>query len=161
VSRPKSLFALSLLAAAMSLPAMSFAEDEPFAFGPVPGWQIMVGPTLGGAVGDGSGFHLGAEASLNRLMRGYWVGGYADGAYEFGRGEALLTVGPQLGYTVFGLDAGLAIRSGGWTNPGVAARLLFTTGLFGLYGRYIGIDGDNTFQIGVLLKLPVWASAGD
>lgn len=134
--------------------------DEPFEMGTRAGWQLMGGLTTGGSFGDlgGSGY-LGGELSLNRLSRGGWVGLYGDGLYEFGHAAGYATAGLQLGYTVLGVDGGLALRTGD-ADPalGYAARGLIALGIFDLYGRVLLFDDQIQTQIGVLLKLPLWAS---
>lgn len=136
--------------------------DPPYAFGTVPGWTLMVGPTGGASFGSGgAGGFLGAELSVNRLSQATWSGLYLDGVYDFGRGDVVLTVGPQLGFTVVGLDGGFALRArDGEVEPGVAGRLVLSLVAVSLYGRYhyFADTGDHIGQVGLMFKLPAWAS---
>lgn len=137
--------------------------DQPFDFGPQPGWIMMLGPTFGGSFGSGGGGgYLGAELSLTRLSMGNWVGLYVDGVYDFGRGgEPMFTAGPQLGSTLVGIDGGGALRLVD-SEPefGATGRLLLSLIVADLYGRYAYFvdSGDHQFQVGLMIKLPVWAS---
>lgn len=145
--------------------------DPPFAFGPVPGHSIFAGIHGGLSLGGTEhpiidpGGYLGAEISVNRLLEGTWIGGFADANYDFARQELLLAIGPQLGHLALGLDAGPALRlRDDAFDLGAHARVLVTTALIALYARYAYFsDGDpHLFQIGLMFKLPLWASdAGD
>lgn len=136
-------------------------QDAPFEFGPKPGWQVLFGPTGGGSFGSpGGGGFAGAELSVSRLNAGTWFGAYVDGIYDFGQSAALVTAGPQLGYTLLGLDGGVAARFGdGGPEWGPQARLMISAGFFSLYGRYAYLlDTDEHLgQAGVMFKLPLWA----
>lgn len=144
------------------------ADPPPFAFGPVPGHSLLAGLhgglSLAGTdhpVTDPGGY-LGAEISVNRLLEGTWIGGFADASYDFARQELLLALGPQIGHLALGLDAGPALRlRDDAYDLGAHARVLVTTALIALYGRYAYFaDGDpHLFQIGLMFKLPLWASA--
>lgn len=138
-------------------------EEQPFAFGPVAAWQVMAGPTLGAQFGESRGLFLGAEVSLNRLQAGLWRGLYIDGSYGVSPSEGLFTVGPQLGYMLFGFDAGGALRvHQEGISPGARARFHVTVGLLGLYGAYLyfpGSSANHSAQVGVNLKLPVWTAS--
>ena len=148
------------LALAGSLCARPALADAPAHIGTQAGWQLMSGLTTGGSFGDlgGSGY-LGGEVSLNRLSHRTWMGLYADGLYEFGHGAGYFTAGPQLGYAILGLDGGVALRTGD-DDPavGFAARALLALAVFDLYGRALVFDDDVQIQIGVMIKLPLWAS---
>lgn len=134
----------------------------PFSFGPVPGYSLLGGLQGGGSFGSGdAGGYLGLDLSYNRLKAGTWVGASADASWDFGRDELLACLGPQLGLMAVGLDAGGALRlRDGETTLGVEGRLAFTVGVFAVTGRYAHFfDGDpHLFQVGILLKLPLWAS---
>ncbi|QDG49376.1 hypothetical protein FIV42_01080 [Persicimonas caeni] len=136
-------------------------QDAPFDFGPKPGWQVLFGPTGGGSFGSpGGGGFAGAELSVSRLDAGWWQGAYVDGVYDFGQSAALVTAGPQLGYTLLGVDGGVAARFGDdGPDWGPQARLMFSAGFFSLYGRYAYLlDSDeHVGQAGVMFKLPLWA----
>lgn len=55
---------------------------------------------------------VGAEVSLVAFNDGPWSGGYLDARYDFGAEEGRISVGPELGYAMFGLDAGVYRRIG-------------------------------------------------
>lgn len=151
---------LASLLAGLLISSPALADDAPYHVGTDAGWQLMGGLTTGGSFGDlgGSGY-LGAELSLNRLSKGVWFGLYGDGFYEFGHEAFYTTGGLQLGYTVLGLDGGVAYRTGG-ADPalGFTGRLLLALGLFDLYGRALFFDEDIQWQVGLMLKFPFWAS---
>lgn len=140
--------------------ARSALADDAAHIGTEAGWQLMGGLSTGGSFGDlgGSGY-LGGELSLNRLSHRWWTGLYGDGIYEFGHGAGYFTVGPQLGYAILGVDGGVALRTGD-DDPavGFAARGLLALAIVDLYGRALVFDDVVQVQIGVLIKLPVWAS---
>lgn len=160
-----ALAALALLLW-MAQPAAAQEEGEPFAFGDVPEAFVMGGLTGGGSFGSpGGGGFLGGEASLAWLYHGVWGGFYMDGFYDFGHGDTTLSIGPELGYAVLGLDGGLGLRLGQADDPelGGQMRLLVSLGNFSLFGRY-GFwpgskDAQHVGQVGVLLKFPFWSSA--
>lgn len=137
-----------------------FAEEEPFSFGPVPAWHLMVGPTFGWSAlsEQGSGGYIGGEVSLSKLSSGYWRGGYVDGLYDFGPGHGFFSLGPQFGWRFFGADAGVALRSTDWTAPGFQVRVLLSAGFVSLYGRGIYFSDDPMGQVGLMFKIPAWAS---
>lgn len=151
---------LASLLAGLLVSAPALADEAPYTVGTDAGWQLMTGVTTGGSFGDlgGSGY-LGAELSLNRLSRGGWFGLYADGFYEFAHQAAYATGGLQLGYTVLGVDGGVAVRTGE-ADPalGFAARALLAFAVFDLYGRALIFEDDMQWQVGLMLKLPLWAS---
>ncbi|MCA9538992.1 MAG: hypothetical protein KC620_08885 [Myxococcales bacterium] len=153
-----ALIAIGLL---IALPALA-EEPPPFSFGTRPGYSLLGGVTGGGSVGsDGGGGYAGLELSFNRLEQGIWVGGFADATWDFARDALLVCVGPQFGYMVLGLDGGGAARlRDGAFDYGAQGRLLIATGPFALYGRYAWFPEGETHmvQIGLTIKLPLWAS---
>lgn len=162
----KALGGALVMAAALAVGAPALADpapDQPFDFGPQPGWIMMLGPTFGGSFGSaGGGGYLGAEWSVTRLSTGNWVGLYVDGVYDFGRGgEPMFTAGPQLGSTVLGIDGGGALRLVDLEPEfGATGRVLLSLAVVSLYGRYAYFvdSGDHQGQVGLMIKLPVWAS---
>lgn len=133
--------------------------DDPIEIGTEGGWQLLPGLTTGGGWRDdgGSGF-VGLELSLNRLSHGFWAGLYADGFYEFGYDEGFATVGPQLGYMLLGVDGGVAFRTDDTSDIGYAARAMLALAFVDIYGRALIFEDDVQWQIGLLLKMPLWAS---
>lgn len=153
--QPACALALLLLA------GPGFARDAPYSFGSEAGWSVMAGATGGGSFGTGGGGFAGGELSLARLSGGWWTGVFADAVYDFGPDETLFTAGPELGFTALGIDGGPALRlRDGETDLGASGRLLLSFALLSLYGRYGYFPDSETHlgQVGVLLKLPVWAS---
>lgn len=159
-----ALLCAALLGVALTTPREAAAEPTPhpmsFAFGTSPNWYGMTGLTGGYSFGEyGPGGFVGAEVSVVRLHKGVWAGLYADGFWDFSQRSATITVGPELGYLMFGLDGGLGVRFGDGVELGGQARLLLSLGLFSLYGRW-GIWPtpdriEHVGQVGVLLKFPV------
>ena len=156
-SAPPWLVGLLLVGSLCASPAFA---DEAAHIGTQAGWQLMGGLSTGGSFGDfgGSGY-LGGELSLNRLSQRWWMGLYGDGVYEFGHGAGYFTAGPQLGYAILGFDGGVALRTGDVDSAvGFAARGLIALAVFDIYGRVLVFDDEEQVQIGVLIKLPFWAS---
>ncbi len=149
-------------------PAVAWAQDDPadFAFGNEVQSFVLTGLTTGGSFGShGGGYYLGGEVSAAWLFEGVWGGVYADAAYDFGQGATTVSLGPEVGWMVLGLDGGLAARFGRQDDPelGFHVRGVVALGLFSLYGRYGGWPGaggalEHVGQVGITLKLPVWTS---
>ncbi len=151
---------LAALLAGLLTGSPALADEAPYTIGTDAGWQVLGGLTTGGSFGDlgGSGY-LGAELSLNRLSKGTWVGLYGDGFYEFGHEAFYTTAGLQLGYMILGVDGGVAFRTGdGDPALGFAARGLIALAFFDIYGRALIFGDDIQGQVGLMLKLPFWAS---
>lgn len=162
-SRALAMAAVLALGAGAAGAEPDEASEQPFDFGPQPGWTMMLGPTFGGSFGSGGGGgYLGAEWSVSRLSQASWIGLYVDGLYDFGRGgEPLFTAGPQLGMAIVGFDGGGALRLvDGEPEFGATGRLLLSLAVVSLYGRYgyFFDTGDHLGQVGLMFKLPVWAS---
>ncbi len=152
--------------AAESEPSATGVSSEPaFTIGPQPVWYLMGGVTGGGSVlaDDRSGF-VGGELSLVRVRDLRWAGIYADAYYDFGIEGTYVTAGPELGISALGLDVGGALRfANGETEVGAAGRLVFSLGVFTLYGRYIYMSSDldeHVVQLGAMLKLPLLSPFG-
>ena len=122
------------------------------------GWWVPIGINLGGALHKeaDSGFLFGGEASVVRMGEDFWGGFYVDILRDFGVEATRMGVGAELGYRTFGLDGGVlrdvTNARNGWTVRG----LLMGPG-FGVYARWLSIsdDGEQSGEIGVLLKLPI------
>lgn len=152
---------LALIATSLVPTPAQAQEGEIFEFGPRPTWSVLAGPTGGGSFGSpGGGGFLGAELSIARLERKFWFGAYADGSYDFGHQTGTFTAGPQFGLGFFGLDGGVALRTEAFDEPGATARFLVTSGFFALYGRWLFFPAadEHVGQVGVVLKLPIWAN---
>jgi len=149
--------------AATTSPAV--ADDPPFTIGSRPAWFLLGGVTGGGTVAfhDRGGF-VGGELSVARLREGTYMGGYADGYYDFGVGGAYVTGGLELGHSLIGVDGGAALRlRDGTTDLGATGRIVIGAGVFSLYVRYAYFDADrdpHVIQVGALLKLPLVSPFG-
>jgi hypothetical protein len=136
---------------------------------------VSPGITLGGAGwGKGTGgFVLGGEVSFFRLSNSEehcgapkipdpdykWIGGYVDAVYDFGLHATRVTLGPELGSNIVGIDAGIVVGSqNGRTITGVAIRPALTFGYFDMYVRYERLFddpmGNNLIEVGFLIKWP-------
>ncbi len=153
---------------ALTFAAPAYAQDTAYSFGNDAEAFVLGGLTGGGSFGSpGGGGFVGGEMSLVWLKEGLWGGLYADGLYDFGHSAATVSVGPEIGYALFGLDGGVAFRfgrDGEEDSPeiGYHARALLGMGGFALFGRY-GIwpnsqTAEHVVQIGLLLKMPFWNS---
>jgi hypothetical protein len=136
------------------------ADDPPFEIGSYPRWFLLGGVTSGGTVAfDDRGGYVGGELSVVRLNHGDYVGGYADGYYDFGIDGTYVTGGLELGHRFLGLDGGPAVRfARGTTDAGAAVRLNLSAGVFGIYVRYAYFDAmtdKNVLQVGAMLKFPL------
>jgi hypothetical protein len=104
---------------------------------------------------------LGGEVSLVMLREDLlWAGSYLDAAYSTESDETRLSLGPELGFGFFGLDAGYLLKLGGahGAQHGISLRPLLTIGVATMYFRSAWLFGSNSDwsgEIGVLLKLPI------
>lgn len=137
------------------------AEQAPW----LTGWYAPSGVSVGASLHPErpNGVVLGFEQSLvyQRGPRaGLWGGIYADIQRDFGARWTRLSVGPELGYGVVGLDFGAAaIWRDGRVDTALQGRLLATIGVAAVYGRLGVIPGgaDERYgEIGLLLKWPWW-----
>lgn len=146
-SRPSSL----------SLPSKPTDSNEPL-FGTFEGTYALGGISTGVTFAP-AGFVLGAELSLVRQTQEFaWFGAYVDGVYDFGRDQIRFSMGPELGWSAFGLDAGylLALDDVG-AHSGITARPLLSIGYVSAFGRvsHLFDVGQTWLEAGLLLKYPV------
>ncbi len=126
----------------------------------------LVGANAGATFHPGGpGFLLGGEASLalaeakRRTLKAWWYGAYADAVYDFSAKRTRMSIGPEIGYGVFGLDAGALVEAGGGKALfGLVVRPVLTLGAVALYGR-VGVLPAASYgplfgEAGVLLKFP-------
>lgn len=164
--RTERIAALLVIACALGWGAAAQAQEaRGFTLGHESAWFLMGGAMGGGSFGSpGGGGFAGGELSLAWTRSGVWAGLYGDASYDFGHGATTLTLGPELGWLLLGLDGGLGVRLGrsDQAELGAQVRGLLTLGnvaLFGRYGHWPGSARDkHVGQVGVLLKLPLWAS---
>lgn len=103
-------------------------------------------------------FFFGAEASVFHLNRDFrWLGGYADIVAEPSSEAVRVSVGPEIGMAVLGMDAGYVREIGGAGRHGFAVRpmltLAFTTLAFRV-GHFPGDDGGTYGELTLLVKIP-------
>ncbi|MFB6374640.1 MAG: hypothetical protein ABEN55_16300 [Bradymonadaceae bacterium] len=160
------LLAATVLAAPASVAAngSSDGDTDAIAVGPQPAWFLMGGPTSGISwQSTGIGGFVGAELSVVRLHRSYWIGAYTDGLYDFGSRAPIVSLGPTIGYGLVGLDGGVGVRfRHGGPEVGPVGRISATAGLFGLFARgaYWPRPDEHTLQFGATLKFPLTSPWG-
>ncbi len=103
-------------------------------------------------------FFFGAEASLFHLNRDFrWLGGYADIVAEPSSEAVRVSVGPEIGMAVLGIDGGYVRELGGAKRHGFAVRpmlsLAFTTLAFRI-GHFPGEKGGSYGELTLLVKVP-------
>lgn len=154
-----SLFAASLLLALVS-PSTAVAQ------GFIPPKQVislLPGPTIGYGWHDGdtNGLILGAELSVAyaNLDEAVWAGFYSDVTYDFGGDSLRVSLGPEVGFSFVGVDAGLMIDdvTSGSPDFSFSVRPLLTAfGFVTIYARFTPDDEFATsFELGVMGKFPV------
>lgn len=140
----------------LSLPGKSAASNQRM-FGSFEGTYGLGGVSIGTTFAPG-GLVLGGELSVVRQTQEfYWFGGYVDSTYDFNRKQFRISVGPELGWSALGLDAGyLLVLDGETARSGVTARPLVSIGYVTAYGRVSHLFDDRTWlEAGLLLKYPV------
>jgi hypothetical protein len=130
--------------------------------GPSSGWFMPVGADVGYAVLPNSspGALLGGEVSVAYFDTGgpSWYGAFASGGFITNANQGRFSVGPEVGFAIFGVDGGfLDVVTSGQNAAGFTLRPMLTLSFITLYGRW-----DHTFpgsvdagQVGVLLKYPI------
>lgn len=118
----------------------------------------MAGANVGLALSH-SAMLLGAEASVVRQTTEFvWYGGYVDGVRDFGRDQTRFSIGPEVGWSAFGLDAGyLLLVTDGSVSHGITMRPLVSLGYVTLFGRFskdLTAGGRVWSELGLLLKYP-------
>lgn len=148
-----AVVALSVVPFAVS-PARADAAPKPSS-----GLWGSVGVPLGLGLHRGPNqFFFGAEASLFHLNRDFrWLGGYADIVAEPSSEAVRVSVGPEIGMAVLGIDAGYVRELGGTKRHGFAVRpmlsLAFTTLAFRI-GHFPGEEGGTYGELTLLVKVP-------
>jgi hypothetical protein len=128
----------------------------------IDGNYLLLGPTLSMSVdrSGGQGVALGAEVSVTSVKEQRWLGAYVDALHGFAADETRLSVGPELGFAIFGVDAGYLLTLGGnqGARHGVALRPMLTIGFASAYFRsswLLGEHPDWFGELGLMLKLPM------
>lgn len=139
------LFLLALLA-----PASLRAEQTPW----LTGWYAPSHLQAGVSIHPerSSGLVLGLQQSLVYQVgpRASWWGGISgELMHDFGPSWTRVSLGPEVGYGVFGVDAGFfAIRRDGKGEAGFQGRLVLTIGVAEVYGRLGEVMGEERFRFG-------------
>lgn len=148
----------AILAAGVLLFSSTLAAQEARA----PGFFLPVGPSLGGVYDvDGEQFSLllGGEVSLAYLFGTTWTGAFVDAAYDFGPDAARFAGGLELGWFLFGAEAGYFAehRAGGWGH-GPRVGVLWSMSLIGSALRWSHdlSEGTDRVELTLLLKWPFW-----
>jgi hypothetical protein len=130
------------------------------------------GGNIGYGMTEGSGLLVGGEVSLFKLNLDieisrnndtkpdptYWIGGYADAVHDFGANTTRFSIGPEIGYGLFGLDGGYLFEAGEQDHHGLTVRGAITVGFVAVYARYsrvFGADDPNRGELGLLFKVPL------
>jgi hypothetical protein len=91
----------------------------------------------------------------------WWLGIYGDAVRDFGADRTRLSVGPEIGAYVVGIDGGFLVELADDepTRTGLSARVVLTVAFAGVYargGHFVdGAPGSDFAEFGVLLKIPV------
>ena len=92
----------------------------------------------------------------------FWGGLYADVTRDFAADFTRMSIGPELGFTMLGVDGGLLAQLGDDNRFGWTVRPVLTIGVISLYWRHGQFRDEmpnaSFNEIGVLLKWgrPVW-----
>ena len=163
MSRRIRQLAAALVGAAVLCVASSAAAQQPlgeaFVVGYEPSWYALGGVTGGASFqSPQNGGFAGVELSVVRLLENFWAGAYADAAFDFGPQTAIVTAGPEIGYSFAGIDGGAAARFGeSGTDFGLQGRLVLTAGVAAIYGRYLywPDSAEQGVQVGAMFKFPI------
>lgn len=147
------------------------AADEPPAAPSRHPWQIYapIGVNMGAAFNPkrlDNGFILGGEASVAATNKDYlWFGGYVDALHDFGADSTRISIGPELGLFIVGVDGGLVLSTLDGLHAGIVGRILLTLPVVSGYAR-LGTIFDSPQEgvygeVGVLIKIPVPIPTGE
>jgi hypothetical protein len=131
------------------------------------GWFLPVGLTAAGTAHPKlpTASTIGGEASVVAFPvgDGNWIGGYVDVVHELGNDLTRISVGPEMGFTLVGVDGGLVIQhSERGTRYGGAVRPMLSFSFLTVYGRWGWLADDERFrEIGLLLKFPIHLADAD
>lgn len=103
-------------------------------------------------------FMLGGEASIGGTYSALWGGGYVDAVYDTGTGALRFSVGPEVGFLCFGLDAGLLVEvRDGEVQPGFVLRPMLAAVYVFPYARFgwrSDASASGFSEFGLLFKYP-------
>ena len=97
---------------ALSCDASVARRGEPFVIGTRPQSYTSTGLSLGRLVFREGAGGFGSRRSYVRSYHNSWAGLYLDAGYDFAQEAATLSLGPEVGTLMFGLDGGFALRLG-------------------------------------------------
>jgi hypothetical protein len=138
-------------------------------------WFVSGGGNVGYSIHDTtSGLVLGGELSAGYLRflhdddvgnwraldvgRPLWIGVYTDVLRDFGSDTTRFSLGPELGYSLLGLDGGLIAQVGDDGRWGWTVRGSITFAVASVYVRRAELLDDlpdsTLWEVGVLLKIP-------
>jgi hypothetical protein len=130
-----------------------------------PGWRLPVGlwTAVGVHTDATDGFVGGVEASFVHTDRDYdWWGFYADAVRDFASERTRLSIGPEIGDGILGIDGGYVVELGGErVRHGFAIRPLLSVGIIMIGGRIVHFDAreeETLGEIGLLFKFPIEVS---
>ena len=142
-------------------PAVAFASSTatPPKRAPATGWYAPLGLSTGLALHPHAGALLGGEASLIHLDSDAltYAGLYADALHDGATHTARLSLGPELGARILGLDAGYVVEvaHGAVVHQGAALRVFASLSVLSLTARVGVLAGEGWFgELGVALKYP-------
>ncbi|MBN1960008.1 MAG: hypothetical protein JW841_03615 [Deltaproteobacteria bacterium] len=124
------------------------------------GWYMPAGFTMGVATkrDKPTGFIGGAEISIVNLNGdAKWFGAYTDMLYDLKANMSRFSIGPEIGYTFFGMDGGYVLAKNEDNNfyHGVAIRPMISMGwvtLFARYDYFFDSSMKAPIEIGLLFK---------
>ncbi|MCU0675020.1 MAG: hypothetical protein MUE69_19795 [Myxococcota bacterium] len=133
-------------------------ESEPKLRDEVPGHWMLYGATIGALLEDDTSYAiLGVEVSYARVFPSLLAYGvYLDLRYDQGAEGVGFSLGPQVGYALFVIDAGPYVRLGRQSAVGFRARAcLAIVGAVSFCGGAAALTGGERFaEITLLLKYP-------
>jgi hypothetical protein len=137
---------------------VSETVSEPRLRDEVPGHWMLYGATIGALLDDGTSYAiLGVEVSYARVLPSLLAYGlYLDLRYDQGADGVGFSLGPQVGYALFVIDAGPYVRLGRQSAVGFRARAcLAIVGAVSFCGGAAALTGGERFaEITLLLKYP-------
>lgn len=165
----RGLFAQNARGIVRTVLALSTAPDEAFVRSAAPpprrkpprGLYLPIGVSTGVSLRPGAGWIIGGEASLVRLWSGSlaYTGVYADALHDTATGANRVSIGPEVGQSWLGVDAGYLVELDGSSvaRHGLAARAFVTLSAVSVSLRLGWLEGGRgTFgELGIQLKLPL------
>jgi hypothetical protein len=99
------------------------------------------------------------DTSWNFRLDPYWAGVYVDLLHDTSLEKTRISIGPELGYYLFGVDGGLLVETGDDDRVGMSLRPALTFAVATLwvrYGRFFDDKPDDElWEMGLLVKYPL------